>query len=655
MYRDGTEIEIFLNSLEAELANAGVELDEWKTILLAKITPKCKNLVLDLLQNPTTTYLDIKNRLYNNVGMSKASTGSKLWVKDASGKSVREVVWSGTLLLERLFSGCESVYDCIIEIMKALLRQVLSETEQAVLDSKMIKCKQDLIEAGDAIDTIMDGKKLGHKKDLSNSKHFGTSNSGYRHYTNPHPAQITCFKCNRQGHRAIDCRSRFPQQRPYPGYTSYTQPKCFTCGQLGHKSPECPKNMKEDDQPKNNNQLVMKNSRGDKKANVVVLDEHNNVVEAAVNGKEVTVILDTGAQISVVPASLVESTQYLDELVTIQGVSHDKIVADVATVAFKIGNTLVQKDVAVVPDHLTSGCVLYSIDIVNDEDHRLLEEYRKAKKEKSNPVLQVDRVTTRSQAKNNQTESEQLAKREVADGGVATKLDSSVAQNGNQSLLHDVCEKNRKEAVESGAVGEDVQVEESELGKREEELKDGLREECLGVEEVLSRSTEVRDEELAELVGLPNVREGSEVDDLRREIMEDLSLEKCRNLAMSGEMGYYWLKGILFHRITDIDSGTSDRIVLPKCRRERVLRLSHDGLGHLSTKKVRHFLNARFTWPYIARDVENYCRSCLRCQQTNKSNNKKSRMVPRPVINVPFESVALNIVGPLPKRVQGFF
>ncbi len=196
-----------------------------------------------------------------------------------------------------------------------------------------------------------------------------------------------------------------------------------------------------DDQPKNNNQLVMKNSRGDKKANVVVLDEHNNVVEAAVNGKEVTVILDTGAQISVVPASLIESTQYLDELVTIQGVSHDKIVADVA---FKIGNTLVQKDVAVVPDHLTSGCVLYSIDIVNDEDHRLLEEYRKAKKEKSNPVLQVDRVTTRSQAKNNQTDSEQLAKREVADGGVATKLDSSVAQNGNQSLLHDVCGKKQE-------------------------------------------------------------------------------------------------------------------------------------------------------------------------------------------------------------------
>ncbi len=91
-----------------------------------------------------------------------------------------------------------------------------------------------------------------------------------------------------------------------------------------------------DDQPKINNQLVMKNSRGDKKANVVVLDEHNNVVEAAVNGKEVTVILDTGAQISVVPASLVGSTQFLDELVTIKGVSHDNIVADVATVAFKM-------------------------------------------------------------------------------------------------------------------------------------------------------------------------------------------------------------------------------------------------------------------------------------------------------------------------------
>ncbi len=43
-------------------------------------------------------------------------------------------------------------------------------------------------------------------------------------------------------------------------------------------------------------------------------------------------------------------------------------------------------------------------------------------------MLQVDRVTTRSQVKNSQTEPEQLAKREIAaDEGVATKLDSSVA------------------------------------------------------------------------------------------------------------------------------------------------------------------------------------------------------------------------------------
>ncbi len=26
--------------------------------------------------------------------------------------------------------------------------------------------------------------------------------------------------------------------------------------------------------------------------------------------------------------------------------------------------------------------------------------------------------------------------------------------------------------------------------------------------------------------------------------MEDQSSEKCRNLAMRGEMGYYWLKGM---------------------------------------------------------------------------------------------------------------
>ncbi len=56
-------------------------------------------------------------------------------------------------------------------------------------------------------------------------------------------------------------------------------------------------------------------------------------------------------------------------------------------------------------------------------------------------------------------------------------------------------------------------------------MNDGLRYECLGVEEELSRM-EVRDEELAELVGLPNVREGS---DIRREIMGGQFKGKIRN------------------------------------------------------------------------------------------------------------------------------
>ncbi len=63
-------------------------------------------------------------------------------------------------------------------------------------------------------------------------------------------------------------------------------------------------------------------------------------------------LIDAGAQISVVSASLVKNTQYVDEFVTIDGVFHDKIVADVATVPFKNSDTLVQKDVAVVPDYL---------------------------------------------------------------------------------------------------------------------------------------------------------------------------------------------------------------------------------------------------------------------------------------------------------------
>ena len=51
----------------------------------------------------------------------------------------------------------------------------------------------------------------------------------------------------------------------------------------------------------------------------------------------------------------------------------------------------------------------------------------------------------------------------------------------------------------------------------------------------------------------------------------------------------------------------------------------------------------------LFRDVSRYCRLCNVCQQVNKKGNQKSPMVEMPFLAMLFESLAVDIVGPLPK------
>ena len=65
-----------------------------------------------------------------------------------------------------------------------------------------------------------------------------------------------------------------------------------------------------------------------------------------------------------------------------------------------------------------------------------------------------------------------------------------------------------------------------------------------------------------------------------------------------------------------------DRLVLPRSRKQLVLKLAHDHKGHFSTKKVKDLFNSRFTWPRLTSDVENVVRTCESCLKVNKAGNK---------------------------------
>ncbi len=60
-----------------------------------------------------------------------------------------------------------------------------------------------------------------------------------------------------------------------------------------------------------------------------------------------------------------------------------------------------------------------------------------------------------------------------------------------------------------------------------------------------------------------------------------------------------------------------------------------------------------FLWPGMIKDVLVHCSSCSVCQLRSKHRPRKAPVVERPILTEPFESVAVDLVGPLPKGKRG--
>ncbi len=118
--------------------------------------------------------------------------------------------------------------------------------------------------------------------------------------------------------------------------------------------------------------------------------------------------------------------------------------------------------------------------------------------------------------------------------------------------------------------------------------------------------------------------------------------------------GYSWANnGVLIHKAVDDAGEERSRIVLPQSKRAKALKLAHDGTAHTGVRGMRRVLGSRFVWPGIHGDVVKFIKSCDVCLRVNKSGNKKALMVERSILCVPFESVAVDLVGPLPKGKRG--
>ena len=214
--------------------------------------------------------------------------------------------------------------------------------------------------------------------------------------------------------------------------------------------------------------------------------------------------------------------------------------------------------------------------------------------------VEVLRVTTRDQAKTDRVEREKELSMQAEDGATAWPL----WEDGNEV----------QEGSESEEVGGD-------LGSKEEEEVEDL---CIELDPYVDEEEEEvfvmkQDVGGAPDLEVPSVKAGSgSRAALVLETKSDPSLKGWRVLADKKEKGFLWENDLLYKTVTTHVFEVVRLLALPSSFRSKVLKLAHDGQGHIGSRRVLSLLRQKFDWPGMGQEVVTYCRSCVSCQRCAK-------------------------------------
>ncbi|KAL0199468.1 hypothetical protein M9458_008008, partial [Cirrhinus mrigala] len=96
-------------------------------------------------------------------------------------------------------------------------------------------------------------------------------------------------------------------------------------------------------------------------------------------------------------------------------------------------------------------------------------------------------------------------------------------------------------------------------------------------------------------------------------------------------------------------------LVVPRTKTETVIELAHAHpmASHLRATNTTQCIRDHFHWPGLDAEVKRYCQACATCQRTSPKLPPPSPLIPLPIIEVPFERIGMDLVGPLPKSARG--
>lgn len=101
-------------------------------------------------------------------------------------------------------------------------------------------------------------------------------------------------------------------------------------------------------------------------------------------------------------------------------------------------------------------------------------------------------------------------------------------------------------------------------------------------------------------------------------------------------------------------SGEVYQVIVPRSLVPVLLTLAHDDSGHFGVERTLSAVREKYFWGSIFKDVSNWVQSCSYCQNRNRpSVMPKAPLQFMPIPSAPWQSIAIDFVGPLVKTSKG--
>ncbi|GBO14203.1 Retrovirus-related Pol polyprotein from transposon 412 [Araneus ventricosus] len=180
----------------------------------------------------------------------------------------------------------------------------------------------------------------------------------------------------------------------------------------------------------------------------------------------------------------------------------------------------------------------------------------------------------------------------------------------------------------------------------------------------INNNNEESSNELDNIVPLvgPDILKSNIVKLSRKEFVEEQ--KKCAELKKlfeeakneySKKTNYIVEDNLLFFKKEDKNGTKRKLLVVPEKYRENLMTIGHEGAAaHLGVTKTKDALFKTFNWPNCFSDIENFVKTCDKCQRVGKPQDKKK--VPLKIVHVIteiFTKINIDASGPLPKTPSG--